>query len=139
MSFMTTVILKNINQPYRVDIVDRKKGNYMKKNRVINEEAIKQDCYYTTDETGHGIYAIPINTNAIFCLPAEELKKLRKKHHTLAMELEKKYRDELSHKGSLECLNNSITLNLISEALTRHRLKDFADKTFYGVSDVFEE
>jgi hypothetical protein len=30
MSFVTTVILKNINQPYRVDIVDTKKGLYEK-------------------------------------------------------------------------------------------------------------
>ena len=110
----------------------------MKKNRTLNEE-IKQDCYYTTDEDGHGIYAIPINTEAIFNLPKEELKKLRKKHQTLAIDLEKKYRGGISHKGSLECLNNSITLDLISEALTRHHHKDFANKTFYGVSDVFEE
>jgi hypothetical protein len=102
----------------------------------LNDEEIKKPCYYTTGENGHGIYAIPINTDAIYSLPVQKLKELRKKHQTLGIELEKEYRGEMTHIGSLKSLNNSITLDLIAEALTRHHNKDFANKTFFGVSDV---
>ncbi len=109
----------------------------MRKKITLDEE-IKKPCYYTTGENGHGIYAVPINTDAIYSLPVEKLKELRKKHQTLAVEIEKEHRGEMTHTGSLKSLNNSITLDLIAEALTRHRNKDFANKTFFGVSDVFE-
>jgi hypothetical protein len=103
------------------------------------DEEIKKPCYYTTGENGHGIYAIPINTEAIYSLPVQKLKELRKKHQTLGIKLEKECRTEMTHIGSLNSLNNSITLDLIAEALTRHHNKDFANKTFFGVSDVSED
>jgi len=110
----------------------------MRKKRTIDDEGIKQICYYTTGEDGHGLYAIPINTDAIYSLSVEKLKLLRKKHQTMGIELEKKYRSTSSYSASLDVLNNSITLDLIAEALTRDHNKDFANKTFFGVCDVLE-
>jgi hypothetical protein len=105
----------------------------------LDDDGIKKICYYTPGENGHGIYAVPINTEAIYSLPVEKLKELRKKHQTLGIKLEKECRTEMTHIGSLNSLNNSITLDLIAEALTRHHNKDFANKTFFGVSDVSED
>ena len=109
----------------------------MKKKDIFTQaaEEKRRDFYYKPGEDGHGLYAVPINTEDIFNLSEEQLQELKIKHETIQKKLDTKPLSDMSYSESLEVLNNSKDLQLIEEGLNRHYFKK---KAFLGVSDVLE-
>jgi hypothetical protein len=109
----------------------------MKKKDIFTQaaEEKRQDFYYKPGEDGHGLYAVPINTEGLFNLSEEQLQELKIMHETIQKKLDIKSLSDMSYSESLEVLNNSKDLQLIEEGLNRHYFKK---KAFLGVSDVLE-
>ena len=109
----------------------------MKKKDIFTQaaEEKRQDFYYKPGEDGHGLYAVPINTEGLFNLSEEQLQELKIKYETIQKKLNTKPLSDMSYSESLEVLNNSKDLQLIEEGLNRHYFKR---KSFLGVSDVLD-
>ena len=62
----------------------------MKKKDIFTQaaEEKRQDFYYKPGEDGHGLYAIPINTEGLFNLSEEQLQELKIKHETIQKKLQ---------------------------------------------------
>ena len=107
----------------------------MKKKDIFTQaaEEKRRDFYYKPGEDGHGLYAVPINTEDIFNLSEEQLQELKIKHETIQKKLDTKPLSDMSYSESLEVLNNSKDLQLIEEGLNRHYFNK--KKAFYEVSD----
>jgi hypothetical protein len=94
----------------------------MKKKDIFTQavEEKRQDFYYKLGKDGHGLYAVPINTEYLFNLSEKKLQELKIEHDTIQKILEKKSLEEMSYAESLEVLNNFIAQQLIEEGLNRH-------------------
>ena len=107
----------------------------MKKKDIFTQaaEEERRDFYYTPGKDGHGLWAVPINTEDIFNLSEEKLEELKIKHETIQKNLDIKPLSEMSYAESLGALNNFITLQLINEGLNRYYFRR-REKPFYEVS-----
>ena len=78
----------------------------MKKKDIFTQaaEEKRRDFYYKPGEDGHGLYAVPINTEDIFNLSEEQLQELKIKHETIQKKLDTKPLSEMSYSESLEVL-----------------------------------
>lgn len=96
-----------------------------------DEEA--RDVYYVTDRNGNGVYAQPINVEAILALPEEQLEQLKIKHEAIQIKLEKTPLEHRSHREGLDALNNFTTLQIINRGLNQYYFKQRKKSFLRGI------